>query len=196
MTWLLCDYGEVLCLPPTASDRAALAAVAGWDAAKGDFWKAYWVDRNAYDRADLGAEEYWSRLLGRRPSPGELRDITAVDAAGWVHPNLITVAAAERAAKRGLQLAILSNAPVEVAKAIDAAPWLASFTQRFFSCRLRAVKPEAAAYTAVLDALDARPDEVIFFDDRPANVDGAARVGIEARLFEDAAQLDEVMPRG
>ena len=120
MTWLLCDYGEVLCLPPSASDQAALAAAAGWDRARGDFWAAYWVDRPAYDRADLTAEEYWARLLDRRAPSGELRRIIAVDAAGWVHPNPISIAAAERAAQRGLQLAILSNAPVEVAKAIDA----------------------------------------------------------------------------
>jgi putative hydrolase of the HAD superfamily len=195
MTWLLCDYGEVLCLPPSASDQAALAAAAGWDEARGDFWTAYWVDRPAYDRADLTAEEYWARLLDRRVPSGELRRIIAVDAAGWVHPNPISIAAAERAAQRGLQLAILSNAPVEVAEAIDAAPWLASFTKRFFSCHLRAVKPEASAYTAVLAVLGAQPEDVIFFDDRPENVAGAARLGIDARLWEDAAQLDEVTPR-
>ncbi len=84
------------------------------------------------------------------------------------------MAAAERAGHRGLRLAILSNAPAEVADEIDEAPWLAAFSRRFFSCRLKAVKPEAAAYRAVLDALGAEPGEVVFFDDRPANVAGAA----------------------
>ena len=64
MTWLLCDYGEVLCLAPSAADRAALLAAADWDPARGDFWQAYWADRPAYDRADLSVEEYWTRLLG------------------------------------------------------------------------------------------------------------------------------------
>jgi putative hydrolase of the HAD superfamily len=89
-------------------------------------------------------------------------------------------------------LTILSNAPIEVAEEIDAAPWLAPFTKRFFSCYLRAVKPEPAAYQAVLDDLGARPEEVVFFDDRPANVAGAAAFGIDARVFEDPAQLDAV----
>ena len=31
VTWLLCDYGEVLCVAPPAPDRAALEAAAGWD---------------------------------------------------------------------------------------------------------------------------------------------------------------------
>jgi putative hydrolase of the HAD superfamily len=195
MTWLLCDYGEVLCLAPTAGDRARLAEAAGWDLDRGDFWDAYWVDRRAYDRADLSVEEYWSRMLGYPPAPAHLQRLMAADAASWVHPNPASLAAAQRAAGRGLQLAILSNAPVEVARAIDAAPWLASFSRRFFSCRLRAVKPEPAAYHAVLTALGAQAADVVFFDDKPANVAGAIALGIDARLFEDPAQLDELATR-
>jgi putative hydrolase of the HAD superfamily len=192
VTWLLCDYGEVLCLAPSAEDRAALMAAANWDAAGGDFWRAYWEDRPAYDRADLTVEEYWTRLLGYAPASGQLDELIAADTAGWLHPNRAALAASERAGARGLRLAILSNAPVEVADEIEEAPWLAAFGRRFFSCRLRAIKPEAAAYRAVLEALGAEPEEVIFFDDRPANVAGAAKVGIDARLFEKASQLDEV----
>jgi putative hydrolase of the HAD superfamily len=192
MTWLLCDYGEVLSLPPTEDDWTTLAATAGWDPARGDFQEAYWADRPAYDRADLSVEQYWTRVLGSPPAPEHLARVIRDDAAGWVHPNPLTVAAAERAGRRGLRLAILSNAPAEVAAAIDAAPWLAPFTRRFFSWQLRAIKPEPAAYQSVLAALGARPEEVVFFDDRPVNVVAAAQLGIDARLFETPAQLDEV----
>jgi len=197
MTWLLCDYGEVLCLAPNDEDRTALEATAGWDPVSGDFWEAYWADRVSYDRADLTAEEYWTRVLGHPLDPvGELARLVRADAASWLHPNLASLAAVRRARARGLRPAILSNAPIEVAKKIEAAPWLASFSQRFFSCYLRAVKPEPAAYQAVLEGLDARPEDVLFFDDRPANVAGAAELGIEAHLFVDPAQLDEVRARG
>ena len=192
MTWLLCDYGEVLCVAPPASDRAALTRAAAWNPARGDFWQAYWADRPAYDRADLSVEEYWTRLLGSTPPAAQLDELIAADTAGWLHPNRPVMAAAERAGHRGLRLAILSNAPVEVADRIDEAPWLAAFSRRFFSCRLKAVKPETAAYRAVLDALGAEPGEVIFFDDRPANVAGAAALGIDARLFRSATQLDQL----
>src|SRR6201999_3412235 len=70
VTWLLCDYGEVLCLAPSIVDRAALMAAADWKGAEGDFWQAYWADRPAYDRADLSVEEYWTRVLGYPPSAG------------------------------------------------------------------------------------------------------------------------------
>jgi putative hydrolase of the HAD superfamily len=196
VTWLLSDYGEVLSLPPSEADRRKLAAVAAWDPTRGDFWEAYWLDRAAYDRADLTADHYWSRLLGHPPVPNQLTGLIRADAAGWLRPNPDSVAAVERAGRRGLRLAILSNAPVEVAKEIDAAPWLAPFTRRFFSCDLRSVKPEAAAYQAALEALGARPSDVVFLDDRAANVAAAARLGIDARLFEGPAQFDEVSPGG
>jgi putative hydrolase of the HAD superfamily len=193
MTWLLCDYGEVLCEPPNEQDRARLAALAEWDPARGDFWAAYWLDRAAYDRADLTAGQYWAGLMGHPPAARQLARLTAADAAGWLHPNSRSIAAASRAGRRGLRLAILSNAPVEVAERIDAAPWLAPFTRRFFSCRLRAGKPDPAAYRAVLTELDARPEEVVFFDDRPANVAAACDLGIDAHLFRHPGQFDEVV---
>ena len=193
MTWLLCDYGEVLCEAPTEQDRARLATLAEWPPERGDFWAAYWLDRAAYDRADLTADQYWTRLLGHRPAAGQVSRLTDADVAGWLHPNRETLAAVRRAGQRGLRLAILSNAPVEVADGIDAAPWLAPFTKRFFSCRLRAAKPDAAAYRAVLTELDARPEEVVFFDDRELNVAAASDLGIDARLYQHPGQFEEVL---
>ena len=49
MTWLLCDYGEVLSLPQPAADRAAIEVAAG---RRGEeFWADYWRHRPDYDRA-------------------------------------------------------------------------------------------------------------------------------------------------
>jgi putative hydrolase of the HAD superfamily len=194
MTWLLCDYGEVLCLTPPAPDRAALEAAAGWVPGdeRGDFWQAYWAFREGYDRADLTVQEYWRTVLGYSPSPGQLDKLVERDVAIWLHPNPPSLSAAARARDRGLQLAILSNAPIEVAEAIDAAPWLEIFDPRFFSCQLRSVKPEPAIYAGVLEALQSPPDDVVFFDDRPANVAGARAAGMTAVLFEDPGQLDAV----
>ena len=191
--WLLCDYGEVLCLAPSRTDKAAVAAAAG-QTDDDDFWAAYWASRVAYDRGDVAAADAWADVIGRPPAADELQRIIAADVGMWLRPNPATVAAAERAADRGLALAILSNAPVEVAQAVEAAPWLGLFSRKFFSCYLRANKPEPADYHGVLAALAAAPDQVTFFDDRSNNVAGAQALGIDAHLFEDPAQFDQISP--
>jgi putative hydrolase of the HAD superfamily len=190
MTWLLCDYGEVLSLPQSPEDLAGIEKVAG---RHGDrFWADYWAHRPAYDLADISVADYWSAVLGQRVEPDQLRRLIELDAASWLHPNALSLEAAGRANARGLRLAILSNAPVEVAAAIDAAEWLQSFAPRLFSCRLRTAKPEPAAFGAALDALKAKPEEVLFFDDRAANVAAARRQGIRSYLFENPLQFDRV----
>jgi putative hydrolase of the HAD superfamily len=190
--WLLCDYGEVLCVPPPVGAWAALleaAAEAGYDRER-DFPGDYWAHRQAYDRADLTARDYWTKTIGTRPGPDRLRDLIGADQNIWTFPNHASVEAATRAQSRGWKLALFSNAPVEVAAAIDAQPWLEPFQPRFFSCHLRAVKPEPRAYQAVLRALRAEPGEIVFFDDRPPNVEEAVRIGIDARLFQNPVQFD------
>ncbi len=49
------------------------------------------------------------------------------------------------------------------------------------------MKPDPAIYELALVRFGLRAEEAVFFDDNPANVAGAAAVGIEARLFTGAA---------
>ncbi len=192
VTWLLCDYGQVLCLPPPETERQALEAQAG--AGGPAFWATYWQHRPAYDGAQLDTAAYWAQVLGRAPAAPRLQRLHETDVAMWSHPNRPTIEAAARAARRGLRLALLSNAPAELADHLDRLPWLQLFAPRLFSGRLGTVKPEPAIYIAALDALRARPGDVTFVDDRPANVDAAQRLGLRAVRFTHSGQLDAVHP--
>ncbi len=49
------------------------------------------------------------------------------------------------------------------------------------------MKPDRAIYDLALARFGLRAEEAVFFDDNPANVAGAAAMGIEARLFTGAA---------
>ena len=55
MTWVMFDYGGVICSPQPEQDLAAMAAVAG--SRVPEFRDAYWARRLAYDLAGLTAEE-------------------------------------------------------------------------------------------------------------------------------------------
>jgi putative hydrolase of the HAD superfamily len=192
VTWLLCDYGEVLSLPQSADDRGGLEEAGGGGGSR--FWDDYWAHRPGYDRADLSAVDYWAAVLGHTLDHDLLERLIALDVASWLRPNPRSLAAAGRAAARGLRLAILSNAPVDVADAADTQDWLQPFAPRIFSSRLRAIKPEPAAYVAALAALNAEPQEVVFVDDRPGNVIAARSLGLRAVVFEHPDQFDALDP--
>jgi HAD superfamily hydrolase (TIGR01493 family) len=57
-------------------------------------------------------------------------------------------------------------------------PSLRFFTGDAISCYLGAVKPNRAYYERALEKCGLRPEQVLFVDDRPENVEGARAVGI------------------
>lgn len=67
------------------------------------------------------------------------------------------------------------------------------FDYVFVSGRIKAKKPDPRAFKSVVSQLGARPSDIVFFDDIPANVEGAASVGIKAFHFASAAQAAGVL---
>ena len=75
----------------------------------------------------------------------------------------------------------------------DVARWSQKLRTRFdlerrfsgfvVSSDIRARKPDASAYRALLARVGRKPDEILFVDDREANIVAAAGHGIDARLF-------------
>lgn len=57
------------------------------------------------------------------------------------------------------------------------------------SCYVAMRKPEEKIYRLALDLIQKAPDECCFIDDRPANIDGAAKVGMRTVLMRNPAQL-------
>ncbi len=188
MTWLLCDYGEVLSLAPSPADRDALEVAAG---VTGDaFWSEYWAHRPEYDRGTVTTDEYWSRVLGTRIPPTTIERLLECDATMWSRPNEASLAAVHRLAHDGHRLAILSNAPAPLADGLERLAWLAPFETRIFSGRLGLLKPESAIYHVTLAALGADPGDVIFVDDRAENIDAARALGLEAHVFTGPTTLE------
>ncbi len=163
-----------------------MAAVAGVDV--GAFRQGYWAHRPAFD---LGGEPepYWSAVAGRPVGEAEAARLDHLDAASWSHPDPATLALVERLIAGGREVALLSNAPAGLAAAIDRLPWMEPVRRRFYSCRLKVVKPDPRAWWAVLEQLGAAPADALFVDDRPVNVAGAERVGIRSVRFTSAEEV-------
>jgi putative hydrolase of the HAD superfamily len=184
MTWVVFDYGGVICAHQRDEDVAALAAAAGVGVP--EFRDAYWPYRLSYDRADLDGSTYWQRVaaaLGLSFHASQVAELNRLDTASWLHLREGTVALIEDLAAAGYRLALLSNAPAESARALVDLPVFRHFEHVAFSCFLGTVKPEPECYQAVLAMLRARPRDVIFLDDRPENVAGATALGIHGVRF-------------
>jgi putative hydrolase of the HAD superfamily len=65
---------------------------------------------------------------------------------------------------------------------------LASF-EAYLSHELGRAKPAQEAFALVAERAGIEPGRSIFFDDVPANVEGARRAGFQAEVFESQAQL-------
>ena len=187
MTWVLFDYGGVICELQSGADRARLASASGGLAA--DFDAAYWRYRLDYDRAALDAPAYWQRIaadLGRSYSDAEIAELSRLDCASWLTLQPGTVELITGLAAAGQRLAVLSNAPADVAEAVHALPVAGYFEHLVFSCALKSAKPDPECFQATLEVLGAEPADVIFLDDRPVNVTGAAALGMVSFQFTDA----------
>jgi len=75
------------------------------------------------------------------------------------------------------------------------------FDAQVFSYQVGALKPDPRMYRAILAALDVPPEESLFIDDAPANVQGALATGMQAlrfvgvdALLQDLARLGLPLP--
>lgn len=190
MDWLVCDFGNVISRSPTDADVAALAELCGRD--RVGFADAYWARRTDYDRGDLDAQRYWVGVVVGELAPARLAACVAADIASWTRLEERSMSGVEECARRGARLALLSNAPAEIARALDAMPWFSRFEHRLFSCDVRLAKPDPAIFAVLLDRLEAAPAEVTFVDDRKDNVDAASALGIRAVQFDAPDVFDRL----
>lgn len=177
------DLGQVLSSPDDIySTPAALL-----DVEPEDYEAAYWRDRVAYDQGGPRVS-YWKPLmqsLGVTPTGELITQAACLDAEIWadIRPDALGLLDAVRG--WGRQVAIVTNAPLALGRAIRDASWYNRVDHLFVSAELRMVKPEPALYAHVTAALGVAPDEVAFIDDRAPNVAAASEHGWLAHLWVD-----------
>ena len=185
------DYGMVLTGPPAPEAHDALLRITGLNAEGLD--SIYWANRRAYDEGNLTGPEFWQKLAhdaGLNLSAADLADLNDWDARMWTTENRPMLAWQQELKARGLQTAILSNMGDNVHQRMEREfNWLSRFDVLVWSYRLRITKPDPAIYQYTLKELGTHPEETLFLDDRPANVEGARAVGMIALQFSTAEQL-------
>jgi len=175
------DFGEVL----SRRTEALGSIAAGLGVALDDFERRYWGGRRVYDAGQPDAE-YWSAVAGRALDSDTVSGLVAADSLGWLRMDPGSTALLRDLHAAEVPLALLSNAPVSFRAFVEAEPWSACFRARVFSGDLGVAKPDPRIYAAVTERLGASPSQVIFFDDRAENVDGARAFGWTAHQWKGA----------
>jgi putative hydrolase of the HAD superfamily len=195
---VLFDYGRVLSYAPSREELLDFAALTG--VSETVFFELYSNTRDHYDRGHADCYQHWLRFAEvaevKIPS-ATVERMVAMESDMWTRLNPEMLELAREIKSRGLKTAILSNMPfdllAELRRRFD---WLDEFDVQIWSCELGVIKPDAEIYHACLAALGCEAARALFFDDRPQNVEGARQVGMEAHVFESAAQAREIVTRG
>ncbi|MEV4008134.1 HAD family phosphatase [Actinomadura sp. NPDC049753] len=190
MPWIVFDYAGVISASPPVGAGALLPETVAAPPAR--FWPVYWAHRQPYDLGAVTAEEFWREVCGELGVPLDddlVHVLVALDVRTWAHVNEDTVALLRELAGRGTPLALLSNAPVELARMVDGRPWASLFRHRLYSADLGLAKPAPEIFHELTGRLGAAPGEVVFVDDREENVRAARMLGIRAVHFTGVPRL-------
>jgi putative hydrolase of the HAD superfamily len=185
------DYGMVLTGPPNPEAHAALLRLTGLPLER--FESLYWVDRHAYDEGKLTGIAFWQKLVrdgGLSLSQETIEELNRWDACMWTTENPAMVAWQSALKQRGLLTAILSNMGDSVLESVEQNfDWIHRFDVLVWSFQLSLAKPDPAIYLYVLAKLGTLPEETLFLDDKPVNIEAALALGMKAIEFSTVEQL-------
>jgi putative hydrolase of the HAD superfamily len=147
-------------------------------------------DWGAFDRGTIGVPQLVPRMAERLGLPAsEVQQVVdAVPAELQLLPDTLALMQRLRTAGHGLHY--LSNMPAPYAEHLEGRfPFEQWFDGGVFSSRVQLIKPEPAIYALAQRQFEAAPDELLFIDDSPRNVEAARAAGWQALHFTDAQRL-------
>lgn len=89
----------------------------------------------------------------------------------------------------GFTIGIISNIEKVTHGVVDDWDMLSHFEHKFMSYQIGFSKPDPRIYEYVIDKLSYSPDELLFIDDKPSNVESAKNCGIESIHFTNFDNL-------
>jgi putative hydrolase of the HAD superfamily len=172
-------------------DRASRrAAVEKFHLDADDFEDRHELLLNAFETGNASLDEYLNRTVFYRD-----RTFTKADfeefffAQSRELPETIEVLR-ELVRNSGCFMAALNNESLELNNYRIRQFRLRDYFSAFFSsCYLGCRKPDPKIYRLALDITQCRPEECIFVDDRPLNLECARELGMRAIHFVDARRL-------
>ena len=190
---VILDYGEVLCARPKRDELSRMARIFGIEPTR--FFELYGTSRDPYDQGMITAEQYWKDFARRAVAVVDeplIEQLRSLDTEMWSATNPEMLKWVAMLDEAGLATALLSNMQHDMAAyARKNFSWLKHFDHQILSCELQLIKPDPAIFQKSIERIGAKPQEILFVDDRQANIDGAKSTGIAAVRFENTKQLRE-----
>lgn len=144
----------------------------------------------AFDAGQITLNEYLDRTLFYRPRPFTREEFTAfMFAQSKEYPESRAVLAlASRSGK--YLIGAINNEPFELNEyRIKTFDLRRDFLVFFSSCYVRSRKPEEHIFRVALEVTQRPPEECVFIDDRPLNLETPRRLGMATIHYENAEQL-------
>ena len=179
------DYGRVLAYTQNQAPRAAWEHRLGLE--PGALTRAVHNEHSwiAAQRGVITIDRHW-QVVGTRLGllPNDTAALRAAFYSGDVL-NVELVACIDRLRALGLRVGLLSNFSTDLRAMVVQQDLLRRFDALAISAEIGVMKPDAAAYRAVLAMLGMEAQRCVFIDDVPANVAAAQAIGLHGIVFED-----------
>jgi putative hydrolase of the HAD superfamily len=179
------DYGRVLAWTQDQEPRSAWERRLGL--APGALTRTVHNEHSwiAAQRGTITIDAHWQAVsTALHLTPAETTALRAAFYAGDVL-NVELVACIDRLRTRGLCVGLLSNFSADLRTMLAQQDLLRRFDALAISAEIGVMKPDAAAYRAILAMMHMEAHTCVFIDDVPANVAAAQAVGLHGILFED-----------
>ena len=150
------------------------------------------VEWTAMDRGRMTPEESFEHI--RRRLPPHLHEMARSTVFEWWKTELVPMEGmAELVGElksMGYNIYLLSNAASSLNIYFHKLPGAQHFSGRIVSADEKLLKPEHEIYELLYSRFSLKPEECIFIDDSPANIDGAQCTGMDGIVFRgDVARL-------
>lgn len=191
ITALFWDVGGVLL--SNAWDREQRARALGkFQLDETEFQDRHEMVISSFERGKISLEEYLDRTVFYRPRKFSREDFRqCMFSLSQPKPEVLELARKLATSCRYL-LGTINNESAELnAYRIQTFGLREIFSLFISSCYVGYRKPEEAIYRLALEITQRTPEECCFIDDRPLNLESAARLGMKTVAMKDAEQLEQ-----
>lgn len=157
-----------------------------WD----DFQDRHELSFPAFDAGQLSLNDYLDRTLFYRPRKFTREEFTAFMFAQSKEFPAVRAILDRCVATNRYFVGAINNEPLELNQyRIEAFNLRRSFQVFFSSCYIHSRKPEEGIFRVALAVTQRQPEECVFIDDRPLNLEAPRRLGMSVIHYQSPDQL-------